>query len=369
MIYLDNAATTYPKPPEVIEAVCTLLREYGGNPGRGGHRLSRLCGEKVFECRESFAQLIKAENPEHVIFTKNATEAINIAIKGTLSAGDEIIISSMEHNSVLRSAVSMEKEGVTVKIARAGCDGLVTFDCILPLITEKTKLICVTHASNVVGTINPIEDICIKARLKGILTLIDCAQTGGILPIDAKLFDMAAFAGHKGLYGPFGTGILYIRDNLLPSPLIHGGTGSFSESALMPETLPDRYEAGTLNAASIAGLNEGIRFVMREGVYEKEKELTRLLAEKLSSIKGVRILGNPGVGVIGMVISGFDCVDVAQRLDSEFSVASRAGLHCAPMAHRTLGTIAHGMLRFSPGFFTTEDDITTACRALEKILY
>ena len=214
MIYFDNAATTYPKPPEVIEAVCTLLREYGGNPGRGGHRLSRLCGEKVFECRESFAQLIKAENPEHVIFTKNATEAINIAIKGTLSAGDEIIISSMEHNSVLRSAVSMEKEGVTVKIARAGCDGLVTFDCILPLITEKTKLICVTHASNVVGTINPIEDICIKARLKGILTLIDCAQTGGILPIDAKLFDMAAFAGHKGLYGPFGTGILYIRDNL-----------------------------------------------------------------------------------------------------------------------------------------------------------
>ena len=369
MIYFDNAATTFPKPPEVIDAVCTLMREYGGNPGRGGHRLSRLCGEKIFECRENFARLIGAENPERIIFTKNTTEALNLAIKGTLSPGDEIIISSMEHNSVLRSAVSMEKKGVTVKIARASSKGVVTFDSIEPLITNKTKLICVIHASNVVGTVNPVEDICVKARQKGVLTLIDCAQTGGILPIDASYFDMAAFAGHKGLYGPFGTGILYIREPLMPLPLIEGGTGSLSESALMPEILPDRYEAGTLNASAISGLNEGIKFVMREGVYEKEKELVKLLTEKLSSIKGVRILGEPGVGVVGVVLSGLDCVDAAQRLDAEFSVAVRAGLHCAPMAHRTLGTISHGMLRFSPGFFNTAEDIDFVCSAVEKILY
>lgn len=368
MIYLDNAATTFPKPPEVISAMTELMRDYGGNPGRGGHRLSRLCGEKVFECRESMAKLLGVSNPERIIFTKNATEALNLAIKGSVNRGDEIIISSMEHNSVLRSAVSLEKNGVTVKIARADNTGLVSAEAVMRAITPRTKLICITHASNVVGTVNPIEDICRMARARNILTLIDCAQTGGILPINGDALDMAAFAGHKGLYGPFGTGVLYIREGITLSTLTEGGTGSMSESALMPDILPDRYEAGTVNACGIAGLNEGIRFVMREGVCEKEAYLTDMLAEKLSEIKGLRVLGTHGVGVIGTVLSDMDCVEVSSLLDSRYDIATRAGLHCSPMAHRTLGTVTKGMLRLSVGYFNTKEDIDAAAAAIEEVL-
>ena len=369
MIYLDNAATTFPKPLEVVKAVNEILTNYGGNPGRGGHYLSRMCEEKIFECRENMAKLIKADNPENIIFTKNATEAINLGIKGVLSRGDEIIISSMEHNSVLRSAVNMEKNGVTVKIAKADLDGYVSPHKIESLITEKTKLICVIHASNVVGTVNPIKEISAIARKYNIATLIDCAQTGGILPIDAQAFDMLAFAGHKGLYGPFGTGVLYIRNGLDIDTLLEGGTGSLSESALMPLSLPDRYEAGTLNACGIAGLNEGIKFVLREGVYEKERELTNRLKELLCNIKGVHVLGKSNVGVVGVLLDNKDYVEAARVLDEEYNIATRAGLHCAPMAHRTIGTISKGLLRLSVGFFNTNKEIDKAALALEKILY
>lgn len=368
MIYLDNAATTFPKPQKVIDAVSEHLRSFGGNPGRGGHSLSERSGEKVFECREFFARLIGAESPEQIIFTKNTTEALNLGIKGVLKPGDEVIISSMEHNSVLRSAVSLEKKGITLKIARADSKGFVSEESVLSLIGKRTKLICIIHASNVVGTVNPVESICKKARALGVLTLIDCAQTGGILDIKADFSDMIAFAGHKGLYGPFGTGALYIRRGLFPDTLIEGGTGSLSESALMPDILPDRYEAGTLNAAGISGLCEGIKFVMSEGVREKEAEISKFLREELSAVKGARLLGNPEVGVAGLLLPHHDCVEVASRLDSEYSVAVRAGLHCAPMAHRTLGTVTKGLLRVSSGFFTTKDDIRSAAYAIEKIL-
>lgn len=369
MIYLDNAATTFPKPPEVVKAVNEILTNYGGNPGRGGHYLSRICGEKIFECRENMAKLIKADNPENIIFTKNATEAINLGIKGLLSRGDEIIISSMEHNSVLRSAVNMEKNGVTVKIAKADLDGYVSLREIESLITKKTKMICVIHASNIVGTVNPISEISTLAHKHNIITLIDCAQTGGVLPIDASNFDMLAFAGHKGLYGPFGTGILYIRNGLNIETLIEGGTGSLSESALMPLSLPDRFEAGTVNACGIAGLNEGIKFVLKEGVYEKERELTDRLKELLYDIKGVHVLGKSDVGVIGILLDNKDCVEVARILDEEYNIATRAGLHCAPMAHRTIGTISKGLLRLSVGFFNTKKEMDKAALAIEKILH
>lgn len=368
MIYLDNAATTFPKPPLVLSAMTELLSQYGGNPGRGGHRLSRLCGEKIYECRENMARLINADDPERIIFTKNATEAINIAIKGSVKPGDEIIISSMEHNSVLRSAIDMEKKGIRVKVVRADYHGYVSPEAVFSAVTPATKLICVIHASNVVGTVNPISEICLKARERGILTLIDCAQTGGILPIDVSCMDMAAFAGHKGLYGPFGTGILYLRSGLLPDTLTEGGTGSMSESALMPELLPDRYEAGTLNACGIAGLNEGIKFVISEGVFEKERALTSHLTEQLSSIRGLHVLGKPHAGAVGMVFTSHDCVEIASRLDAEFDIASRAGLHCSPMAHRTLGTVTKGMLRLSAGYFNTKEDIDTAASAINKLL-
>lgn len=368
MIYLDNAATTFPKPESVTSAVVTLMRDYGGNPGRGGHFLSRKSSEIILECRENMAKLIKAPNPERIIFTKNATEAINLAIKGVTKAGDEIIISSMEHNSVLRSCISLEKKGVTVKIAQSDSSGYVSEESISKLITPATRLICIIHVSNVVGTLNPIEKICDVARSKGILTLVDAAQSGGVFDIDSSKCDMIAFAGHKGLYGPFGTGVLYIGENIKCDTLIEGGTGSLSESALMPDILPDRYEAGTLNACGIAGLNEGIKFVMREGVYEKDHELALLLHEKLRAIRGIRVLGRPDSGVAGILFPHHDCIDIATRLDSEFSIASRAGLHCSPMAHRSLGTVTKGLLRLSTGYFNTPEDISSAAGAIQNMI-
>lgn len=368
MIYLDNAATTFPKPDCVINSVTEFMRNTGGNPGRGGHTLSRQSGEKIYECREELASLIGADSPEQIIFTKNATEAINLAIKGCTKSGDEIIISSMEHNSVLRSSIDMEKEGVTVKIARADSDGFVSADSVIPLISQRTRLICIIHASNVVGTVNDTEKIFAAAKSRGVLTLLDAAQTAGILDINASIADMIAFAGHKGLYGPFGTGALYIRNGLTLDTMIEGGTGSLSESALMPDLLPDRFEAGTLNACGIAGLCEGIKFVKTEGVKEKEREITDFMTEQFSAIKGAKLLGKPGVGVCGLLLKGHDCVDIASRLDSEYDIAARAGLHCSPMAHRTLGTISKGLLRLSAGFFNTKEDITNAAAAIEKLL-
>ncbi len=368
MIYLDNAATTFPKPQCVVNAVAEFMQNYGGNPGRGGHYLSRLSGEKVLECREELARLIGADNPERIIFTKNATEAINLAIKGTVSPGDEIILSSMEHNSVLRSAVALEKKGVSVKIARADSSGYVSEESVTSLITPKTRLICIIHASNVVGTVNPVESICTAARKKGVLTLVDCAQSAGILDIKSSYADMLAFAGHKALYGPFGTGALYIRNGLTLNPILEGGTGSLSESALMPDILPDRFEAGTLNACGIAGLCAGIKFVMSEGVMEKEIENAKILTEQLAAIKGAQLLGRPGVGVVGLLFTHYDCVEISSRLDSEFLIATRSGLHCAPMAHRTLGTVSKGLLRLSSGYFNTKEEISRAAYAIEKII-
>lgn len=367
MIYLDNAATTFPKPESVIRASVELMQNYGGNPGRGGHILSRKSAEKIYECRDLLSKLINAKSPDEIIFTKNTTEAINLAIKGTVRKGDEIIISSMEHNSTLRSAISMEKNGVTVKIARCSSEGLLKPEDVIPLITGKTRLVCIIHASNVSGTVNPVESICREVRSRGVLTLIDAAQTGGILDINAGWSDMIAFAGHKGLYGPFGTGALYVRQGLKLDTLIEGGTGSFSESALMPDISPDRYEAGTLNACGIAGLCEGIKFVMQEGCGEKELELGNFMKEQLSAVKGVRIIGNPGTGVVGLRCLNKDCVDIATQLDSEYNIETRAGLHCAPMAHRTLGTVSQGLLRLSVGFFNTKDEITQTASVLEKI--
>ena len=368
MIYLDNAATTFPKPESVINAMVELMQNYGGNPGRGGHFLSRKSSEKIYECRENFSKLINSKSPDEIIFTKNTTEAINMAIKGTVKKGDEIILTSMEHNSTLRSAVSMESHGITVKIARCGSNGVLSAEDIIPLITEKTKLVCIIHASNVVGTVNPVKDICLDIRKRGVMTLIDAAQTGGILDINAEWSDMIAFAGHKGLYGPFGTGALYIRQGIKLNTLVEGGTGSMSESALMPEISPDRYEAGTLNACGIAGLNEGIKFVISEGCGEKELELGNFLKEQLSAVKGIRLIGNPTIGVVGVRCLHKDCVEIATRLDNEYNIATRAGLHCAPMAHRTLGTISEGLLRFSVGYFNTKDEITHTAAVLNSIL-
>lgn len=368
MIYLDNSATTFPKPPCVLSALADYMTSCGASPGRGGYDNAIRAAEIMFECQEAIASLLHLPTPERVVFTKNATEALNAAIFGTVREGDEIIISSMEHNAVMRAAHECTKRKAKVKIAHATPQGKVIPENIEKLISKKTKLICLIHSSNVCGTINDIYSVQKIASRHNVLTLFDLSQSAGIIPIDASRFDMVAFSGHKGLFGPMGTGCLYVREGLNPSPLLYGGTGSYSESAHMPEFYPDIFHAGTVNAPGIAALLSGVRFVLSEGVFEKEREITNYLYDALTSINGVIVPGERDrTSAVSVVIPSFDSVSIAEELNKD-KICVRAGLHCAPMAHRTLGTIQSGTVRFSPGFFTEKSDIDTAVSLFKKII-
>ncbi len=368
MIYLDNAATTFPKPREVIDATVSFLTSCGASPGRGGYDSAIKASEIIFECQENIAALFSIPSPERIVFTKNATEAINAAIFGTVSTGDEIIISSMEHNSVMRAAHEAVRRGAKLKIAHGNASGKINPESIEKLITNKTKLICLIHSSNVSGTINDIHSLLRIAKKHNVLTLFDLSQSAGIIPIDASLFDMAAFSGHKGLFGIMGTGGLYVREGIDIKPLLYGGTGSHSESARMPGFFPDIFHAGTLNAPGIAALNEGVKFILREGVFEKEAEITHYLYDALLNIPNVSVPGErERTSAVSVSVKGFDPIVIAEELNRE-GIAVRAGLHCAPLAHRTLGTIQKGTLRFSPGFFTEKAHIDSAVSVFKKII-
>jgi len=377
MIYLDNAATSWPKPEGVIAAMEKYLREYGANPGRGGHRLSLAAGRVVMETRELLAQLINAEDPAQIIFTANATMALNQAIKGCLSPGDHVITSSMEHNSVVRPLKALEEwGGETTKLA-CNADGSFPLEELEGNIKENTRLIILTHASNVTGTIMPVAEVGRIARRHKLLFLVDAAQSLGILPVDVQEMgiDLLAFPGHKGLFGPPGTGGLYIRPGLHLRPLLEGGTGSQSGSLLQPETLPDRYESGTLNAVGIAGLGAGVKFVLAEGIgriREHEQRLVGRLLRGLDTIPGIVVYGVRDSArqapVVSFTIRNYDPGEVAVILDQVFGIACRAGLHCAPDAHRTLGTLAGGgTVRLSPGYFNTDEDIDLVLAAIGEI--
>ncbi|MGM9550745.1 MAG: aminotransferase class V-fold PLP-dependent enzyme [Clostridia bacterium] len=369
MVYLDNAATSFPKPRVVIDAVYNFMTQCGASPGRGGYDEAIRSSEIVYDCRFAIADLFSIPSPDRIFFTKNSTEAINTAIFGLLNPGDEIIISSMEHNAVMRSAFHASKRGAVLKIAQADSLGRVSPESVQRLITKKTKLICIIHSSNVSGTINDIYKIQKIASRYRIYALFDCAQSAGVIPIDASGLDMIAFSGHKGLLGPMGTGGLYVREGINLNPLLYGGTGSYSESPYMPASFPDRFEAGTMNASGIAGLLEGVKFIKREGVFEKEKEITEYLYDSLSSVDGIIIPGERvRTSAISIVVPSFDSVSLAEELNSSYSIAVRAGLHCAPMAHRTLSTSHTGTVRFSPGFFTEKSDVDYAVNSLKKII-
>ncbi|MBR5536056.1 MAG: aminotransferase class V-fold PLP-dependent enzyme [Clostridia bacterium] len=368
MIYLDNAATTFPKPQIVTDTVLDYLTNCGASPGRGGYDSAMQSSEMLFECQENIASLLSLPTPERIVFTKNATEAINAAIFGIIKDGDEIIISSMEHNAVMRSAHECTKRGAKLKIAHANEKGKVSPESIEKLISDKTKLICVIHSSNVSGTINDIHSVARIAKKHNVYTLFDLSQSAGIIPINARDFDMLAFSGHKGLFGIMGTGCLYVREGINIKPLLYGGTGSYSESARMPDFFPDIFHAGTVNAPGIASLSEGVKFIMHEGVYEKEKEITRYMYDLLSEIPNIIIPGERDrTSAISVVLKGFDSVGIAEKLNS-LGICVRAGLHCAPLAHRTLGTITTGTVRFSPGFFTEKSDVEFVVSSLKKIV-
>ncbi len=375
-MYLDNAATSFPKPPEVVAAINRFLTEFGGNPGRSAHRLAIEAAREMLEARESIARLFNLSDPLRVVFCSNATEAINLALHGLLRPADHVITSTMEHNAVMRPLRVLGRRGVSVTAIRCSPEGLLDPDDVKRAIKPSTKLIVLNHASNVSGTILPIEQIGKLARERGLLFLVDAAQTAGVLPVDMKeaCIDLLAFTGHKSLYGPPGTGGLVLGERVDPAeltPLKQGGTGSRSESEEQPLFLPDRFESGTLNACGIAGLRAGVQAVLSRGVEQirrQELKLTELLLQKLSSIPGLTIYGPSSLGqrtaVCAFTLRGVPVERLAERLDKQYGILCRAGLHCAPQAHRTLGTFPHGTVRFSLGMFTTEEQIERAARAV-----
>ncbi len=371
--YLDNAATSWPKPETVYRAVDHFMREVGATPGRGGHWREEEAARMADEARSALAELFHASDPAGVVFTLNATQAINMALKGLLRPGDHVVTSSIEHNALWRPLKALERRGIAVSAVACAPDGTLDPAGVEAALRTNTRLIALLHASNVLGTILPIAEIGQIARRHGILCLVDAAQTAGSYPIDVGTMgvDLLAFAGHKGLYGPHGTGGLVVRPGLVLGTWVEGGSGIESEPETMPETLPLRLEAGTQNAAGIAGLLAGVRFVLEQGVEHvraHEMEMAALLIQALQDIPGLEILGPRELAqrtaVVSVTVEGYAPEQLAAVLDQVFDVATRAGLHCAPQAHRTAGTLACGALRFSPGYFTTQDEIEYTAKAL-----
>lgn len=376
-VYFDNAATSWPKPAEVAEAVSRALSLPMGNPGRSGHRLAVEAGRLVLEAREALAELFGVADPARVILTKNATEALNLAIFGVTRPGGHVVTTSMEHNSVMRPLRHLEaSHGVDVTVVPCSPEGILDPDLVRQALRPSTSLVVTTHASNVVGTLLPVAEVAGICRKDGVPYLVDAAQTAGVFPIDVEEMgiDMLAFAGHKGLLGPTGTGGLVIRDDLQLEPLARGGTGSLSDQEVQPEFAPDRYESGTLNVAGLAGLAAGVNHVLRTGTHrvrEHEASLMRAFLEWSSRAPCCRIYGpgDPGrqVATISFNLTGVSPDEVGRLLDSEFNIMSRIGLHCAPIAHRTLGTFPGGTVRFSWGIFNSLDEIEFAAEALTWI--
>lgn len=380
MIYLDNAATSWPRPPEVLRAVAEFLEHAGGNPGRSGHRLSIAAGRTVYDAREAMAELFHTPDPLRVIFTQNATHAINLVLQGLLRPGDHVVTTGIEHNAVMRPLRALEKAGVRLSVVACGFDGALAPAAMRHALSSGARLAVVNHASNVTGTLSPITEIAEIARRQGTLLLVDAAQTAGVIPIDMSALgiDFLAFTGHKGLLGPPGTGGLVLGDRVdatLLHPIMRGGTGSRSDSEEQPEDLPDKFESGTPNGAGIAGLGAGIRWVAARGVEAiraHEVALTRQLVEGLSVIPGVTVYGPSDAtrrtAVVSLTIRNRRVSEIGLRLDEEYGILSRVGLHCAPAAHRTLGTFPDGTVRLAPGVFTSREDVDATLRAIERLV-
>lgn len=379
MIYLDNGATTFPKPPSVLQAVSRALQTAGGNPGRGGHPLAIRAGEVIYACRKTAAKLFDAENPESIIFTDSCTTALNIVLHGLLRQGDHVVMSSLEHNAVARPlAYLQEHRGVSVSVAEVSeGDDDQTLDHFRAAFNEKTRLVVCTAASNVFGLRLPVARLAALCRMYGILFCVDAAQAAGLVPLhlQAMGIDFLCAPGHKGLYGPMGTGVLAVNTDRLPQSLTQGGTGSASDNLHQPLTLPDRYESGTPNLPGIAGLNEGMRFVLAKGeerLLRQELALTRRLYDGLSRIPGVVLYTAPPqpdthVPVTAFNVQGYDSEETAALLSNRFQISVRAGLHCAPMAHRAYGTVETGAVRAVPSVYTKPAQVDYFIAAVNKI--
>jgi cysteine desulfurase family protein len=376
MIYFDNAATSWPKPPAVRAALSEYFGEAGGNPGRSGHRMSVAAARTVESARETLAELLHANDASRIVFTQNATHALNLALYGVLRPGDHVVTTSIEHNSVMRPLRHLEKSGVELTVVACAPDGTLDLDDVRRALRPGTRLLVTTHGSNVAGTLSPLGALAALARDNGVLHLVDAAQTAGAIPIDVQEMglDLLAFTGHKGLLGPTGTGGLYIREGVALVPLIRGGTGSDSAHETQPEFMPDVYESGTLNVAGIAGLAAGVRFLSEIGIEAVQAHERKLVAQFLagaSEIAGITLYG-PGdaalqCGVVSFNVAGAVPSEVGLILDESFGIMARTGLHCAPAAHHTVGTFPAGTVRFSFGWFNTLAEVEAALKALTQI--
>ena len=379
MIYLDNAATSWPKPPVVGEAMLHFLNHVGANPGRAGHRLAVEAARTVYAAREAVAELFGAPDPLRVVFGANVTEALNLALCGLLRPGDHAITSSMEHNSVMRPLRALERQGVAVTVVGCLPDGSLDPAQVEAAVRPETKMIILNHASNVAGTLLPVAEVGQIARRHGLLTLVDVAQTAGALPIDVRrdAIDLLAFTGHKSLYGPMGTGGLIVGERVDTSrlePIKRGGTGSRSELEEQPAFLPDACESGTPNAVGLAGLEAGIRWVLQRDVAAiraHEVALAQQLIDGLRAIPGVQVYGSLDAtrqtATVAFNVAGMEPSEVGLRLDDEYGILCRVGLHCSPAAHRTLGTFPAGTVRFGLAAMNTDDEVGLAVEAVRRL--
>ena len=375
MIYFDNAATTLQKPERVARAVMEAMGTFG-NPGRGVHEPAMAASRAIYDTRCALAQLFHAENPANIAFTANATEALNIAIKGTLNPGNHVITTALEHNSVLRPLYELEGRGLERTILPADRQGRVAYENFEAAIRDNTRAIVCTHGSNLTGNLLDIGKIGAIAKTHGLLFLVDASQTAGVFPIDVQEMgiDILCFTGHKGLLGPQGTGGLYVREGTAVRPLLTGGSGVQSHSKTHPAQMPTALEAGTLNAHGLAGLNAGVRYLLETGidtVRQKELDLMWAFYEGIKEIPGITVYGDfsqrERCPIVSLNVRDYDSSQVSDALFSQFGIATRPGAHCAPLMHDALGTQNRGAVRFSFSHYNTMDEINTAISALREI--
>ncbi|MBP1714238.1 MAG: cysteine desulfurase / selenocysteine lyase [Deltaproteobacteria bacterium] len=381
LIYLDNAATSHPKPEIVIQAMEAFMRNVGGNPGRSGHRLSIEAGRIIFETREKIAALFGISDSSRVIFGQNATEAINLGLKGLLRRGDHVITSSMEHNSVMRPLRALEREGIDLTVVPCSREGFLDPAEIQKAIRKNSRMVVLNHGSNVVGTLLPLEPVGKICRNHGILFMVDAAQTAGVIPIDMEKekIDLLALTGHKALFGPQGTGGLVMGERVNEKnlePLKRGGTGSRSELEEQPDFLPDRCESGTPNAVGLTGLRAGLDFILGVGIErirDHEKKLTTRLIQGLQEIPGAIVYGSGDAekqcATVSFNLKNWMPSDLSFRLDEEFGILTRVGLHCAPSAHKTIGTFPEGTVRVSMSYLNTGEEIEQALQAIKTLVW
>ncbi len=376
MIYLDHAATSFHKPPEVAKAVFSALQNGTGNSGRGAHGATLDASRLVHRTRDKISQLFRAGDPARVVFTTNATESLNIAVQGLLKPGDHCISTELEHNSVLRPLYLMEERGVELSLLQADAKGNVAAEAIATSIRENTRVVVLSHASNVLGNVRDIEQVAAVCQERGIMFILDAAQTAGLLPIDMAQGGIAAVccSGHKSLLGPQGTGVLCLAAGVQPNPLKVGGSGVDSFSRRMPEALPAALEAGTLNTHGLAGLCAACEYLECYGVARIFAESTRLANMFISGIRDlpeIIVYGDMAARVrtpvVALNIKNCDSAEVSDELFERFGIATRAGAHCAPGVHRLFGTERQGMVRFSFSHFNTDSEVELAISALKVL--